>query len=99
MEGKTSASRGAKAFLVERYVPGITRAQLASVERRLRGAVRDLAGAGAEIRLVSSTFVPAEEVVLSVFEASVEETVLDASARSGAHIDRVQPAELSSDED
>jgi len=96
---KSSSSRGTKAFLVERYVPGITRAQLAAVERRLRRTVRDLAGAGAPIRLVSSTFVPAEEVVLSVFEASTEETVIEANARSGARVDRVQPAELSSDED
>ena len=99
MRPKSSSSRGTKAFLVERYVPGITRAQLTAVERRLRRAVRDLAGAGAPIRLVSSAFVPAEEVVLSVFEASAEETVIEANARSGARVDRVQPAELSSDED
>lgn len=99
MERKTSASRGTKGFLVERYVPGITRAQLDGVERRLRRAVRDLAGAGVEIRLVSSAFVPAEEVVLSFFVASGKETVIEANARSGAHVDRVQPAELSSEED
>jgi hypothetical protein len=99
VEGKTSASHGTNAFLVERYVPGITRARLDAVERRLRRAVRDLAEAGAEIRLVSSAFVPAEEVVLSVFEALAEETVIEANARSGARVDRVQPAELSSDED
>lgn len=99
MERRTSASRGPKAFLVERYVPGITGAQLAEVERRLRRAVRDLAGAGAKIRLVSSAFVPAEEVVLSVFEASAEETVIEANTRCGAHIDRVQPVELSTDAD
>jgi hypothetical protein len=52
-----------------------------------------------EIRLVSSAFVPAEEVVLSFFVASGKETVIEANARSGAHVDRVQPAELSSEED
>ena len=98
MQGKT-AIRGTKAFLVERYVPGMARAELATIERRLRRAVRDLAGTGAEIRLVSSAFVPAEEVVLSIFEASAEETVIEANARGGARIDRVQPAELSRDED
>jgi hypothetical protein len=98
VERKTAASRGTKAFLVERYVPGITSAQLAAVERRLRRAVRDLAAAGAQIRLVSSAFVPAEEVVLSVFEASAEETVIEANVRSGARVDRVQPAELTGEE-
>jgi len=97
VERKTTASQASKAFLVERYVPGISRTQLAAVERRLRRAIRELAEAGAEIRLVSSAFVPAEEVVLSVFEASAEETVLEANMRSGANVDRLQPAELSSD--
>ena len=68
--------------------------KIALTERRFASA-----GAGVEIRLVSSAFVPAEEVVLSIFEASAEETVIEANARGGARIDRVQLAELSRDED
>jgi len=94
-----SPGSGSKAFLVERYVPGITKVQFEAAERRIRRAVRDLAATGAAIRLVSSAFVPTEEIVLSVFETSAEETVIDANVRSGVHVDRVQPAELSHDED
>lgn len=77
----------------------MSKAQLAALERRLHRAIRELAAAGSEIRLVSSAFIPAEEVVLSVFEASEEETVMEANARSRARVDRVQPAVLSSYED
>lgn len=89
---------GSKTFLVERYWPGLTKDQFTAAERRIRRAVRDLVRAGAAIRLVSSTFIPAEEVVLSVFEASGEEAVIDVNVRSGVRFDRVQPVELSDDE-
>jgi hypothetical protein len=89
-----SAGGGPNTFLVERYVPGITSDQFAAAERRIRRAVRDLAGSGELIRLVSSTLIPAEETVLSVFDASGEEAVIEANLRGGVHVDRVQPVEL-----
>jgi len=82
-------------FLVERYWPGISREQLADAEERMRRAVRELAGTGVEIRIVSSTFIPAEEVVLTLFEAPHEDDVIEANRRGGVPFDRVQPVEVS----
>ncbi len=53
MRQQGSTGSGSKAFLVERYVPGITKEQFDAAERRIRRAVRDLAATGAAIRLVS----------------------------------------------
>lgn len=95
MTQKRSQRNDSKTFLVERYWPGVTRDQFAAAEERVRRAVRDLVRTGAAIRLVSSTFIPAEQVVLSIFEASEEEAVIEANRRSGVRFDRVQPVELS----
>jgi hypothetical protein len=81
-------------FLVERYWPGISRKKLADAEDRLRSAVRDLVRGGTEIRLVSSLFIPADEVVLTLFEAALEDDVIEANRRSGVPFDRVQPVEV-----
>jgi hypothetical protein len=93
-----SGSSRSNTFLVERYWPGLTKDEFAGAERRLRRAVRDLVRTGAAIRLVSSTFIPAEEIVLSVFEAPGEAAVVEANLRSGVRFDRVQPVEFSADE-
>ena len=80
---------------MERYWPGISREQLADAEERMHRAVRELARSGVEIRILSSTFIPAEEVVLTLFEAPHEEEVIEANRRSGVPFDRVQPVEVS----
>jgi Protein of unknown function (DUF4242) len=82
-------------FLVERYWPGINRSRLADAEERMRAAVRDLARTGVPIRILSSTFIPAEEVVLTLFEATQEDDVVEANRRSGVPFDRVQAVEVS----
>jgi predicted TIM-barrel fold metal-dependent hydrolase len=82
-------------FLVERYWPGISRDQLAEAEDRIRRAVRDLTRAGVSIRALSSTFIPADEVVLTLFEATSEDDVLAAARRGEIAFDRVQPVEVS----
>jgi predicted TIM-barrel fold metal-dependent hydrolase len=82
-------------FLGECYWPGITRDQLAAAEDRIRRAVGDLARAGVSIRAVSTTFIPADEVVLTLFEAASQEDVLAAGRRSEIAFDRVQPVEVS----
>jgi hypothetical protein len=93
--GSTDEPRGQRSFLVERYWPGISRDQLADAEERMRRALRELAQHGVDVRLVSSTFVPTEEVVLHLFEARHEEDVIDAHRRSGVRFDRLQPVEVS----
>lgn len=80
-------------------MPGLTKDQFNAAEQRIRRAVRDLVGTGASIRLVSSTLIPAEEIVLSIFEATEKKTVIEANWRSGVHFDRVQAAVISREAD
>jgi len=82
-------------FLVERYWPGISRERLADAEERMSRAARDLAWSGVEIRILSSMLIPAEEVVLTLFEAADEEDVIEVSRLSEVSFDRVQPVEMS----
>lgn len=79
---------------MERYWPGISREKLTDAEERLRAAVRDLARGGTEIRVVSSLFILADEVVLTLFEAALGDDVIQANRRSGVPFDRVQPVEV-----
>lgn len=82
------------AYLVERYWPGVDAAQIARTDEEVRRAVRDLAEKGISIRMLCSTFIPAEEVVLTLFEAPREADVLEVHERSGVLFDRLQMVEV-----
>lgn len=82
-------------FLVERYWPGVNRAELATAEQRMRRAARHLARSGAPIRILSTTFIPADEVVLTLYEATDEDDVIELNRRCGFAFDRVQRVEVS----
>jgi hypothetical protein len=58
-----------KAYMVERYLPGITEGELEEANTRLTAAVRALAAQGVEVRYLSSTFIPAEESCFYRFES------------------------------
>jgi len=81
-------------FLMERYWPGVSRADVATSEERLRHAAGDLARGGIPIRILSSTYLPADEVVLTVFEAGEEDDMVEVSRRSHYPFDRVQRVEV-----
>lgn len=81
-------------FLVERYWPGVGRADVATAEERLCHAAGELTRDGIPIRIVSSTWVPADEVVLTLFEAGDEDDVLEVSRRGGYPFDRMQRVEV-----
>ena len=93
--GTTNQTPGMQVFLVERYWPGIRREELADAEERVRRTLAQLAQEGVHVRIVSSTFLPTEEVVLTHYEARHEDDVIEASRRSGVPFDRVQPVEFS----
>jgi hypothetical protein len=57
-----------KAYMVERYLPGITAGELDEANTRLTAAVTALAAQGVEVRYLSSTFIPAEESCFYWFE-------------------------------
>jgi hypothetical protein len=81
-------------YLVERYWPGVDRDQLVMAAGRLGTAAHELAAGGRDVRVLSSVLIPADEVVLSLFEAASEEDVVEVNRRSGVPFDRVQPVEL-----
>jgi hypothetical protein len=83
-------------YLVERYWPGVDSDQLTSAADRLGTAVREFAVGGREVRLLSSVFIPADEVVLSLFEAATEDDVVEANRRSGVPFDRVRQVQVCS---
>jgi len=81
-------------YLIERYWPGANRDQMTSAADRMDTAARELVVGGRDVRLLSSVFLPTDEVVLSLFEAASEEDVVEVNRRSCVPFDRVQPVEV-----
>ena len=81
--------------MVERYLPGVDPLQISLAQEQICRAVDDLARRGTRVRVVSSTFIPADEVVLTVFEATRKTDVIEVHKRSGVRFDRLQPVEVS----
>jgi hypothetical protein len=81
-------------FLMERYWPGVRRADVATAEEHLSSAAHELTRDGVPIRILSSTWIPADEVVLTLFEAGEEDDVLEVSRVSEYPFDRMQRVEL-----
>lgn len=63
----------ARRYLVERYLPGITRAELRATDRRLADAVATIRSGGMPLAYLGSTFIPAEETSFVHFEGVLEE--------------------------
>ena len=79
---------------MERYWPGLTRADVATAEERLRRAADELTRDGVPIRIVSSTWIPADEVLLTMFEAGDGDDVVEVCRLSAYPFDRMQPVEV-----
>jgi hypothetical protein len=74
-------------FLVERYWPGVTAADVDAVDRRLRQL------GGTDAAFVASTLIPADEVVFFEFLAIGDAAVLDLARRAELRCDRLVSAE------
>ena len=70
-------------YLVERYVPSMTAAELAAAMARIGELPGD------EVRHVWTVLVSGEDTCLSVFEAPDAGAVEEANARASFHFDRV----------
>lgn len=79
---------------MERYWPGVRREDVATAEEHLSNAADELTRDGIPIRILSSTWIPADEVVLTLFEAGEEGDVLAVSRLSGYPYDRMQRVEV-----
>ena len=75
-------------YLVERYIPSMTAAELRAATARLAALPAGSPPAGA-VRHLWTILVAAEDICLSVFEALDIAAVEDANVRAGFRVDRV----------
>jgi len=73
-------------FIVERYWPGVTEADVRAVNLALRG------GPATDATYLGCVLVPGDEVVLFQFDAASAGAVEASGARAGLRCDRVIPA-------
>jgi hypothetical protein len=74
-------------YVVERYLPGVSRAELERQLERLERLTR-----GTAVQYLSSTIVPDDEACFCQFEAPSEEAVAEANRRAGVPFDRIVAA-------
>ncbi len=74
-------------FLVESFLPSGSRDSLAADAARLRAAAAKLE----RVELVSTVYVPEDEVCFYLFESDSAELVAEASRAAELEFDRVQP--------
>ena len=84
-----SGDAGPHAFLVEHYWPDATPDTFRAIAERVRAAVDDMASSGVPLRLLHSTFVPADESALCVFASSGQALVEEAYRRAGVSFERI----------
>jgi Nickel responsive protein SCO4226-like len=79
-------------YVVERYVPGLSRSGLLAALARLREATRQLRNEGAPVRYLGSTIVLEDEACFCQFEGPSEAAVAEANRRAGVPFDRIVAA-------
>jgi hypothetical protein len=79
-------------YVVERYLPGLCRADLLRGLSRLEPAIEELRGEGSEVRYLGSTIVLEDEACFCQFEGPSEAAVDEANRRAGLSFDRIVPA-------
>lgn len=79
-------------YVVERYLPGLTRSDLLVALERLRDTSGRLQAEGTGVRYLGSTIVLEDEACFCQFEGPSEEAVAEANRRAGVPCDRIVPA-------
>ena len=74
---------------MEHYWPDATPDTFRAIAERVRVAVDEMAGAGAAVQLLHSTFVPEEESALCVFLSSAPALVEEVYRRAGVNFERI----------
>ena len=69
-------------YLVERYLPGLSEAEVRAGLRRAESACADLRATGTEINYVGSIFLPLEEACFCRFDSDRPEAVAAANERA-----------------
>jgi len=76
-------------FMVERYVSGMTKESVVSSVSRTREQASRMTREGSAVAYIHSAFVPSEEYMVCVFEASSVRLVWEVNDRAGFAFDRV----------
>jgi hypothetical protein len=84
-----SDGNGNRAYLVERYVPGITWAEVVDAAARTEREAVVLRSNGDALEWRSSWLIPGDEAVFCLFEATSAEVVREAHRRAGVAVSRV----------
>jgi hypothetical protein len=78
-------------FLVERYIPRLSPADIGALAGRLAAATAQMRAEGHEIRWLHSFAAAEDETCLCVFAAETAAAVGEASRRAGAGYERIIP--------
>lgn len=76
-------------YVVERYLPGLTRESIAPMQERLLEAARQLCEEGVRVRYLGSTIVEEDEACFCRFEAATADAVADVNRWAKAPYDRI----------
>lgn len=79
-------------YLVERYWPGISQAELAAAVGRGRRSAATMRRQGKQIRYLQATLVPEQETVLCLMEAESVDLVAELNRRARIPYDRIAEA-------
>ena len=79
-------------YVVERYLPGLSRSDLSLRLSRLEPATEALRTEGSAVRYLGSTIVPEDEACFCEFEGPSVSAIAEANRRAGAPFDRIVPA-------
>ena len=76
-------------YLVERYLPGLSEAEVRAGLARAQSACADLRTAGIEVRYLGSIFLPLEEACFCRFDGDRQEAVAAVNERAGLPFARI----------
>jgi hypothetical protein len=79
-------------YVVETYLPRLSREQLSSFEQRLRRAAEIVSRNGTPVEHVRSVHIPDDETCFHFFEATSAEAVGAAGEQAGLVFDRITQA-------
>jgi len=81
-------------YLVERYLPGLTAADVHAAVQRMTAVAEEMAAEGSPIRYLTSAFVPEEEACFCQFEAASRDAVAAANDRAAFPYARILAVDL-----
>ncbi len=79
-------------YVVEAYLPRLSREELSSFEQRLRRAAEIVSRSGTPIEHVRSVHIPQDETCFHFFEAASADAVGAAGKQAGVVFDRITEA-------